>query len=381
MRTHIAAVALGRHARRRTHRDGCSRTDPNEPNINPTQHHGDLVSTTHLGHLSRRQVVDYLHDHGLDPAAARHSVDLYRVVYRTAGVTTRSTTASALIALPAPMDGRCGLWPGCTAPGPSAVTWLPCKTISIGAPRCSSPPPLRRRRAGLPWPRRRARSPPLHDHQTDGLCLHSMPFTPPGARRTQRETAGPRRPGLRILPGRASDDADRSGPAAGRGRLLPGEPPWRRSPGRSDVRGQEVPAALDGRLEGRTAAFYLSYAMISWNRTYPIYTSPAEVCGAPYDRLVEDLFDGTHTEEEIFTALPDSPAQLFAPDPSSARLPSRPEPCVRPSPPTTTPAPAGDRTRPGLPAVCRDAAQRRRGLRKTPKAANAPSRPTAVPPD
>ncbi|MCT2584937.1 hypothetical protein [Actinophytocola gossypii] len=68
----------------------------------PEQHAG----ATRIASLGRAEVAAYLADHGLDAAAARHGVDLYRVVYPTSGVDGRRTVASTLVVLPRRTHGR-----------------------------------------------------------------------------------------------------------------------------------------------------------------------------------------------------------------------------------------------------------------------------------
>ncbi len=320
MRTHIAAVALGAAMLAAAPTATAVAVPiPASRTATAAQHHGDLVSTTHLGHLSRQHIVDYLHDHGLDPAAASRSVDLYRIVYRTAGVTTRSTTASALVALPR-TSGRTL----------RTVAWLHGTRVFRGYV-ASVQDNLDRVAAVQFATAGYAAVAPDYLGLGVGPGHHPYMLTKPTVSASLDALHG-----ARTLVARSGKRLDRdvlvSGFSQGGqatmliGRALQqGAGGYFRAgalapiAGPHDIRGQEVPAALDGRLEGRTAAFYLSYAMISWNRTYPIYTSPAQVFRAPYDRLAEDLFDGTHTEEEIFAALPDSPAQLFT-GPFLARL-------------------------------------------------------------
>jgi hypothetical protein len=78
-----------------------------------------------------------------------------------------------------------------------------------------------------------------------------------------------------------------------------------------DIRGQELPAALDGRLDDISAMIYLGYAMTSWNRTYHLWDSPSEAFRAPYDQLAETWFDSDHTEESVVAAFPSTPRELF----------------------------------------------------------------------
>lgn len=86
-----------------------------------------------------------------------------------------------------------------------------------------------------------------------------------------------------------------------------------------DIRGEELPASLDGRLDGTSAVVYLGYAITSWNRTYHLYDTPSEAFRAPYDQVVEDLFDSDHQEADVVAALPATPQELFT-DEFLARL-------------------------------------------------------------
>ncbi len=81
-----------------------------------------------------------------------------------------------------------------------------------------------------------------------------------------------------------------------------------------DLLGSELPAAFDGGVAPATAAFYLAYFVTAWNRTVGLYDDPREAFRAPYAKTVEGLFDGSHPDEEIAAALPDSPDKLFTPE-------------------------------------------------------------------
>ncbi|WP_133848123.1 alpha/beta hydrolase family protein [Labedaea rhizosphaerae] len=78
-----------------------------------------------------------------------------------------------------------------------------------------------------------------------------------------------------------------------------------------DLRGAEIPAAFDGRLDGYSANYYLSYVAIAWNRITPLYATASEVFKAPYDAFVPGLFDGTKDVEDIVPQLPATPEELF----------------------------------------------------------------------
>ncbi|MEV4260199.1 hypothetical protein [Kribbella sp. NPDC049584] len=80
-----------------------------------------------------------------------------------------------------------------------------------------------------------------------------------------------------------------------------------------DLLGSELPAIFTGGVLPPTATFYLGYLITAWNRTVGLYDDPREVFQAPYAATVEGLFDGTHSDEDIVAALPDTPQKLFTP--------------------------------------------------------------------
>lgn len=81
-----------------------------------------------------------------------------------------------------------------------------------------------------------------------------------------------------------------------------------------DIRGAELPAAFDGRLDGLSANYYLAYVTVAWNRIVHLYDDPAEVFKAPYAESVPALFDGTKDVERIVPKLPATPQELFTPE-------------------------------------------------------------------
>ncbi|HEY6794392.1 MAG TPA: CocE/NonD family hydrolase [Kineosporiaceae bacterium] len=86
-----------------------------------------------------------------------------------------------------------------------------------------------------------------------------------------------------------------------------------------DLIGTEFPALVDhlgdgpGQVDPKDATFYIAYWTVAKNRLHHLYSSPAEVFQAPYDKTVEGLFDGSHDDDAIATALPGSPTQLLTP--------------------------------------------------------------------
>lgn len=81
-----------------------------------------------------------------------------------------------------------------------------------------------------------------------------------------------------------------------------------------DLLGTELPAVFSGDVEPHVATLYLAYFVTAWDRTVGLYDKPRDAFRAPYADIVEGLLDGTHSDEEIFTSLPDSPAKLFTPE-------------------------------------------------------------------
>lgn len=71
-------------------------------------------------------------------------------------------------------------------------------------------------------------------------------------------------------------------------------------------------AAADDKID--KSGLYLAYFATAWNKTYGLYSSPSEAFRAPYDQIVEELFDGYHTTEQIAGALPPASKDLFTSD-------------------------------------------------------------------
>jgi acetyl esterase/lipase len=269
----------------------------------------ERTQATLIDRLSREEVVDYLVERGIDPVDVRNGVDLYALRYRTAGADGRPTTASALTVLP--HTGARSL---------RTVTWLHGTLVYRGyAPSVSDN--LDRSVAVLFAASGDAVVAPDYLGLGTGPGTHPYMQTRPtvtatvDAMRASRVLAA--RSGTRLdgkvlvsgfsqggqasmLVGRAlqsSREFDLGGIAAIAG-------PY-------DIRGEELPATLDGRLDGVSATFYLGYAITAWNRAHRLYDSPSEAFRAPYDRIVESLFDGDHEEEDVVRALPSTPRELF----------------------------------------------------------------------
>ncbi|MEY9928852.1 dienelactone hydrolase [Catenulispora sp. GP43] len=80
-----------------------------------------------------------------------------------------------------------------------------------------------------------------------------------------------------------------------------------------NVRTAEIPALLHNSLNPESEVLYISFWSVAMNRIYHFYDNPAEVFQQPYASIVEGLYDGNHTEQDILSALPSSPTALLTP--------------------------------------------------------------------
>jgi hypothetical protein len=81
-----------------------------------------------------------------------------------------------------------------------------------------------------------------------------------------------------------------------------------------NVRTAEIPALLSNSLNPESEVLYISFWTVSMNRLYHLYDNPAEVFQQPYASIIEGLYDGNHSEEDILSALPNSPSALLTPE-------------------------------------------------------------------
>jgi acetyl esterase/lipase len=276
-----------------------------------------LLSASVIKQLSRQEVVGHLAGYGLDTSAVRHGVDLYLVTYRTPGMDGRPTTASALVVLPRTRDRTL-----------RTVTWLHGTRVFRGDTG-SVAENMDRGAAVLFASSGYATVAPDYLGLGVGPGHHPYMLSEPtvsvtlDALRATRTLAA--RSGKRLDERVLVSGFSQGGQAS----MLVGRELQRSREfslgavagiaGPYDIRGQELPAALDGRLNGISATLYLAYAITSWHRAHPLYDSPSEAFRAPYDRVVESLFDTNHDETDVVTSLPHTPRELFT-DEFLARL-------------------------------------------------------------
>jgi acetyl esterase/lipase len=268
-----------------------------------------LVSAKVLKQLSRQEVVDYLTGYGLDTSAVHNGVDLYLLTYRTADVDGRPTTASALAVLPRTRSSSL-----------RTVAWLHGTRVFRADTGSLSENPDRAASVlfaasgyatvapdylGL------GTGPGHHPYMTNAPTITAT-MDALRATRTLAARSG-KRLDSRVLVTGFSQGGQASMVV---GRALERSKEFDLAAiagiaGPYDIRGQELPAALDGRLNGVSAVMYLGYAITAWNRVYHLYDSPSEAFRAPYDQVAETLFDSDHPEEEVVAALPSTPQELF----------------------------------------------------------------------
>jgi hypothetical protein len=264
---------------------------------------GTVVSSTPVLGLDPQQVKDLLQPLGVYVPEARHGVDAYRVVYRTIDVRGRPTTASTLVALPRIDDRRL----------PPAIWMHGTQSYRHDAPSVSE---CCDRAAGVLFA-----SLGYATTAPDYLGLGEGPGTHPyfhsatmvsasvdALRATRHLAAGKGRVvggpvavsgfsqganGSFLLARALQRDAD---PNFTLGALAP-------ISGAYHLFDVEWPAALDGAVEPRAAAYYLAYITVAWNRIYHLYEDESAVFKPPYAGRVVALFDGEHQPE------PHPPAQ------------------------------------------------------------------------
>ncbi len=269
---------------------------------------GELVLASKIASLDRGEVVARLIKQGLDTGRVRHGLTAYRVAYRTIDPEGRPTVASQLVALP---DTKKRLLPTASYLHGTIVGREEVATLRDGLDRAVS---YQLAAAGY------AVSGP--DYLGLGLGSGQHPYGNgesaasaglDGLRAT-RELA--RRLGHSLDPDVMITGFSQGGhstmalsqllqqgadPRFRVGALAPVSGPF-------DISGL-IHDLITEDLANRTP--YLAYVTISWQHLHHLYDDPSEVFLAPYDSMIEDLFDHTHPAQEVLPALPNNPEQLF----------------------------------------------------------------------
>jgi hypothetical protein len=275
---------------------------------------GRLISVTTLHTYATRADVDAaLTADKFDPGTDRYGVRTYRLVYRTTDATGQSTTASGLVALP--INDRRRL-----------------RTVSFGhgteiykpdAPSTSDDvfligPALTFASAGFA-----AVAP-------DYVGLGAGPGTHPWMDVPSETTASlDLLRAARTFAGRQGRQLDRdvyasgfsqgASAALGLARALQSgaDPHFRAAAvapisGAYDFRNAAIPSLFTPEVHPVLASAYTTYLLVAFDRLHDIYPYPGYVFRAPYVGL-PNLFDGTHTGQEVLMALPPTIDDLLTP--------------------------------------------------------------------
>jgi hypothetical protein len=275
---------------------------------------GRLVSATALRTYPTRGDVDaVLTADKFDPGTDHYGVRTYRLVYRTTGATGEPTTASGLVALP--INGEKSLrtvsfahgtsiYQG-DAPSVSDDVFLigPALTFASAGFAAVAPDYL-----GLgvgpgphPW-----MDVPSETTASLDLLRAARAFTRTQGRQLTRDVY-------------ASGFSQGASAALGLARALQsGADPWFRAAavapisGAYDFRHAEIPALFTPAVQPVLASAYTTYLLDAFDRLHDIYPTPGYVFQQQYVGLPE-LFDGTHTGQEVLEALPATIGDLLTP--------------------------------------------------------------------
>ncbi|MFD4633803.1 alpha/beta hydrolase [Streptomyces sp. NPDC058284] len=272
---------------------------------------GDLLKVEPVADLSRADVVRFLEGEKVDAGMVRYGVAAYRLTYRTVDVQGRPTTATGLFALPKSSAGRAlGLVSDAHgtmvhrdyAPSVADDLGPASPYVQAAAGKAVAAPDY----LGL------GKGPGLHPY----MDTRSAVTASEDMLRASRTAAG--RKGRALSGDLYITGFSQGGQVAmALAKELKGKHSGFRTravapvSGPYDLSGEEMPALYDGRVNGTSGVFYLSYFLVAQNRLHPVYKNPAEAFRAPYAPLVEKLFDGRHHEEDVIGVLPGSVRELL----------------------------------------------------------------------
>jgi hypothetical protein len=283
---------------------------------------GALVSVTPLRTLPGPAAVRAeLAADGFDPTSARYGVRSYRLVYRTVDAKGRPITASGLMALPIGGSRR-----------------LPVVSFTHGTESYRGDAPSMQPSGFEPAPAYTYASAGFAVADPDYLGLGTGPGLQPWMDVPSETTAALDMlravRGYLTRHGRAvrrdvmvTGFSQGASAALGLGRALQGHAdPWFRLGALAPISGAydfthaELPAVLDGelvrlnpipQLGAKYSVLYAALTLVAVNRVHRIYGSPAEVFRAPYAGTIQQLLDGNHTGEQLFSGTPATLAGLL----------------------------------------------------------------------
>ena len=271
---------------------------------------GSVISYQQVARFSLPQARHYLRNSGFGSSVVRHGVVIYRIVYRTVSAQGKPDTASGVLALPADpgrdlrvVDFEHGTMVA-KADAPSVAASDRVEVILL---------------AGAGYAAVES------DYLGLGLGPGHHPFMDPVSESTASvdmlraaqavASRQNRRLNSKIMVtgfsqgGQAAMALARTlqhgaGPRLHLGAVAAISGPY-------DLQYAELPAALDGTLNPKTSTFYLAYWVTAMNRLHYLYADPAEAFRAPYDKTIEQLYNGLHSDLQVRNGIPASPQELF----------------------------------------------------------------------
>jgi hypothetical protein len=288
---------------------------------------GTLISATTIARISEPSVAAELRNARQEPGTpafgagmVRYGVDAYRVVYQTVNATGQPVRASGLVAFPdaGPRRLRLVSYDHGTSTNKASVP------SSFGLDAAQD---------GLEgrWSSELFASAGFAVAEPDyvGMGLGSGPIEFMVARSeasasvdllTAARTLAARR-GDRLDPGVLATGFSQGGAAAmALGRALQhGQSPFFRlaalAPvsGPVDLTGAELPGMFNGQVAAAVAPYYIGYTLTSWNPLYHLYSAPSQAFRQPYAARVQQLFDGSHQDQQVIAALPATLSRLLTP--------------------------------------------------------------------
>lgn len=279
----------------------------------PPDRRGTIISSTKVRDLDAAQLRTTLRESGYPTDEVRYGATGYRVSYRTVDYHGRATTASGLVSFPNNRHDR--LQPVLFAHGTS--TSKP-EAPSTGGGDYHQAGALSFAGAGFA------------SIAPDYLGLGTGPGRPPyldtrtevsastDLLRAARTLADRHHRGLRSTVhvtgfSQGAHAALTTAHALQRGTAGTGFRLGATAPisGAYSLRDHQLPAMINGDVDPKLATLYTGYLFTSWNALRGIYDDSEEIFRPPYASIVDDLYDGTHSGQEVFEGMPDTPAQLL----------------------------------------------------------------------
>jgi hypothetical protein len=279
---------------------------------------GTLISATPIARISEPSVAAELRNARYEPRTpalgagmVRYGVVAYRVVYQTVNATGQPVRASGLVAFPAAGPRQLRL----VSFAAGTSTYKPSVPSTFGLDAAHD---------GLEgrWSSELFASAGFAVAEPDyvGMGLGSGPVEYMVTRSmatasldilTAARTLAARH-GDQLDPGVLATGFSEGGSAAmALGRALQhGQSPFFRlaalAPfsGPYDLAGAELPGVFNGQIAAVAAPYYLGYLLTSWNPLYHLYTTPSQAFRQPWAARVQQLYDGSHQDQQVLAALP-----------------------------------------------------------------------------